>query len=206
MSVKYFNGFMQKIFLAFVIVCYGPSSSINAADQNPSSHEHGVGAVNIAFESGEIEIELEVPAEDIVGFENKPVTKSELASVKKGVSKLEQGDQIFIFPKSAGCVLEKTEIASVLIEKGADDHGHDDKHDHGHTQGHQESENNDQETHSEFLATYHFNCKNTDKVDYIFIEFFKMFSATEKLLVQFVSPSGQGAATVTPNSTKITLN
>ena len=102
--------FISKVALfGFIFFGWGFEAAL-AADITLESHEHGVGIINLVVDSGEVGIELEVPAEDIVGFESKPVSKRQKQLLKDGVLKLKKGEEIFIFQKKAGCILENVLI------------------------------------------------------------------------------------------------
>ncbi len=53
------------------------------------------------------------------------------------------------------------------------------------------------ETHSEIEAGYHFECDEPGKLTQLTVELFDAFPGTEKLKVQYVIESKQGAAELT---------
>ncbi len=219
---------ISKVALFGFIFLGGDLKAALAAEKNLESHEHGVGIINLVVDSGEVGIELEVPAEDIVGFESKPVSKNQKQLLKDGVLKLKSGEEIFIFQKQAGCNLENAEIVSSLLDGHAgvqerDNHGEEGKHSHGHSKKYQKHgdehegknkhkhehskkvENHEDAEHSEFVANYHFDCKDTSELKSVSVEFFRLFPSTQKLRVQFVGPNGQGSTTLTPTARNIIL-
>ena len=178
--------------------------SSRAADRNPEAHEHGVGVMNIAIQGNELEIELELPAENVVGFEHEDLTAAEKKSVQEAAAKLKKTANVIVLPKNAACELEKVEIESALLEDHDDhkDHGHKDDHDdHGKSKQH-----DDHGDHSEFAAHYHFECSKTDQLSYLDISLFKHFPSTHKLRVQYITSKGQGAANATQKLSRIKFN
>ena len=148
------------------------------------AHEHGVGRLNAVLDAKTLELELESPAMNLVGFEHLATTAADKAKVAAVRKQLEQPLALFSLPKAAGCVVSTQELESPLFgDKPEDDHDHatDGKgaaaHDHDH---------------SEIHAHYQFTCaspaalKNLDLAN-----LFKTFPATQKIQVQLIGPSGQ---------------
>ncbi len=149
-----------------------------------SAHEHGVGRLNAVLDGKSLQLELESPAMNLVGFEHLATTDADKAKLAAARKQLEQPLALFSLPKAAGCVVSTQELESPLFgDKPDDDHDHatDGKgaaaHDHDH---------------SEIHAHYQFTCatpaalKNLDLAN-----LFKTFPATQKIQVQLIGPSGQ---------------
>jgi len=186
------TAFVLMILTTFLTV------SSRAADRNPEAHEHGVGTMNIAIQGNEVEIELELPADNVVGFEHKAHTVAEKKRVQDAAAKLKKAANVVVLPEGAVCKLKKAEIKSALLED-FDDHGHKDDHDnHGKSEKH-----DDHGEHSEFAVHYHFKCAKTALVSILDISLFKHFPSTHKLRVQYVTPERQGAVQATPKSARI---
>ena len=175
--------------------------SSRAADRNPEAHEHGVGAMNIAIQGNEVEIELELPADNVVGFEHEARTAAEKKRVQNAAAKLKKAANVVVLPEGAACKLKETEIKSALLENH-EEYGHKDNHDdHGKSEKH-----DDGDEHSEFAIHYHFECAKTALISILDISLFKHFPSTYKLRVQYITPNGQGVVQATPKSARIKLN
>jgi hypothetical protein len=178
------------------------------------AHVHGIAALNLALEGKEVHVELESPAANIVGFEHAPSSEADHAALDKAVATLKEGDRLFKFNSDAGCRMEKAEVTSALLDEEhgehagghADDHGHGKKEAHGHDE-HQHEEHGHEDhgheehgggTHSDIDAAYHFECDQPGKLTQLTVELFEAFPGTEKLNVQYVIESKQGAAELTP--------
>lgn len=115
-------------------------------DHEPGSlgaHEHGVGRLNTVLDAKTLELELESPAMNLVGFEHLATTAADKAKVAAVRKQLEQPLALFSLPKAAGCVVSTQELESPLFgDKPEDDHDHatDGKgaaaHDHDHSEIH----------------------------------------------------------------------
>ena len=148
------------------------------------AHEHGVGRLNAVLDGKALELELESPAMNLVGFEHLATTDADKAKLAAARKQLEQPLVLFSLPKAAGCVVSSQELESPLFgDKPDDDHDHatDGKgaaaHDHDH---------------SEIHAHYQFTCANPTALKNLDLaNIFKTFPATQKIQVQLIGPSGQ---------------
>lgn len=154
------------------------------------AHEHGVGRLNAVLDGQALELELESPAMNLVGFEHAPSTDDDKAKVAAARAQLEKPLELFSLPKAAGCVVARQKLESPLFgdKPDADDHDEDD-HDEdvkdadGHEHHHE---------HSEIHAHYQFTCATPGALKNLDLgQVFKTFPATQKIQVQLISPSGQ---------------
>ena len=206
--------YLRKNFLTLALlspmVLFAPW--VSASEENDHEHEdeqehrqhdahvHGIGELNLALEGREVHVELDSPAANIVGFEHAPSSEADHAALDKAVATLKNGDQLFRFNKEAGCRLEDVQVASALIEEEHEGHAKEDpdKHSHEEKEGHDhEQDEHEDEVHSDIEAAYHFKCTEPDKIMQLSVEIFEAFPGTEKLKVQYVVESKQGAGELT---------
>ncbi|UVM51167.1 MULTISPECIES: DUF2796 domain-containing protein [unclassified Pseudomonas] len=155
-----------------------------------SAHEHGVGRLNAALDGQTLELELESPAMNLVGFEHAATTDADKAKVAAVRAQLEKPLVLFNLPKAAGCVVATQELESPLFgdTPDADDHDKEDAKD-GHEHHHD---------HSEIHAHYQFSCSAPGALKTLDLaNIFNTFPATQKIQVQLISPSGQQGVEVT---------
>lgn len=155
-----------------------------------SAHEHGVGRLNAALDGQTLELELESPAMNLVGFEHAATTDADKAKVAAVRAQLEKPLALFNLPKAAGCVVATQELESPLFgdKPDADDHDEEDAKD-GHEPHHD---------HSEIHAHYQFSCSAPGALKTLDLaNIFNTFPATQKIQVQLISPSGQQGVEVT---------
>jgi len=167
------------------------------------AHVHGIAALNLALEGQEVHIELDSPAANTVGFEHAPSSEADHSALDKAVATLKDGDRLFRFNAEAGCRMEKAGVTSALLDgehdvhadkhTGDRDHGKKDEHDHEKREHDHEGE-----THSDIEVAYRFECTQPGKLTQLSVELFEAFPGMEKLNVQYVVESKQGAAELTP--------
>jgi hypothetical protein len=153
-----------------------------------SAHEHGVGRLNAALDGQTLELELESPAMNLVGFEHAATSDADKAKVAAVRAQLEKPLALFNLPTAAGCVVASQELESPLFggkPDADDDHDEDAKDEHHHD-------------HSEIHAHYHFTCATPGALKTLDLaNIFNTFPATQKIQLQLIGPSGQQGVEVT---------
>lgn len=198
----------QNALLAVLAFLLFASPAAAQAKRELGAHEHGAGKLNIAIEKAKVELELEVPGDDIVGFEHKAKTTKQKAAIENAKKALAAGLTLFKLPAGAGCKLDtaKVELHTDEAEKKPaepvkkDAHGHGKK---GHAHGH--SHDHDEGGHTEFHANYTLTCASPDKLTEIVFDYFKSFKKAQKLTVSVVSDKGQKQYEVTRKSPRLTF-
>lgn len=151
------------------------------------AHEHGAAQLNVALDGKVLELQLESPAMNLVGFEHAAKSDADKAKVAAARSQLEQPQPLFGL-NAGDCKISKQELESPLFADHADTH----KHEHDHEKSH-DSE------HSDIHAHYTLDCQKPEELKQLNLgELFKRFPATEKIQVQLIGPNGQQGLELTP--------
>ncbi|PTR26990.1 DUF2796 domain-containing protein [Pseudomonas sp. GV085] len=184
---------MRRLLLALPFAML-PLIVAHAADEHDhehgslSAHEHGVGRLNAGLDGQTLELELESPAMNLVGFEHIATSDADKAKVAAVRARLEQPLGLFNLPKAAGCVVENQELESPLFgdkPEADEDHDEDAQDEHHHD-------------HSEIHAHYQFTCATPGALKTLDLaNIFNTFPATLKIQVQLIGPSGQQGVEVT---------
>lgn len=167
-------------------------------------HQHGVGSLNLVLDGHLVEIALESPAANLVGFEHAPKDAAERAALERSVAKLRDGERLFAFPSAAACRLAESSVSSALLEQGSASQ-EDQAHWDAQSPDADHDGDPDHETHADLDADYRFACTHPEKIDRLEVRLFALFPATQRLLVQYTTGQGQGAAELTPAKTRIDL-
>ena len=154
------------------------------------AHEHGVASLNVALDGQTLEIQLQSPAMNLVGFEHEAKSDADKAKVAAARQQLEKPQALFALPIEAKCALQDSELDSPLFG--------------GHA--HDEHEHADEHGHSDIDASYRFACANAEALQTLELgSFFGTFPGTEKLEVQLIGPSGQQGAELTPSNSRLSF-
>ncbi|MDF0731335.1 DUF2796 domain-containing protein [Pseudomonas entomophila] len=156
------------------------------------AHEHGVARLNAVLDGNTLELELDSPAMNLVGFEHAASTDADKAKVAAARQVLEQPLKLFGLASAAGCKEENQDLESPLFgdQPSAKDDDGDDDHDHEHGHDHE---------HSEIHAHYQLSCATPAKLTQIDLApLYKAFPQTQKINVQLIGPNGQKGVETTP--------
>ena len=186
--------------IACVIGLLAAPTALYAASLD--AHVHGVAELTIAIEGKSLEVQFASPAMNLVGFEHKATSAEQMATVKKVETQLNESDALFVITGNA-CKPAKA-VIDVSSLKGDGDSHSDKEHDHGHAHNHAHAPTDDQhheeepdDSHSEITAHYQFECKNETAVSSIAVQLFQRFPQIEKINAMWVTPTTQGAETLT---------
>lgn len=176
-----------------VILALGASAGSAAAEHAHGAHVHGVSRLNLAIERKRVELELEAPGADVVGFEHAARTAEDKAAVARAAGFLKAGDKLFAFPAGARCRL----LAAVVETPPAAD-----EHDHRRDGQSAQAETG----HTEFHVRYEFHCDRPGSLTHLeAANFFKRFPAAREIEARAITPGGQHAAELTPAAAKLTF-
>lgn len=157
------------------------------------AHEHGVASLNAALDGQVLELQLDSPAMNLVGFEHAAKSAADKAKVAAARAELEQPVQLFALA-AGGCKTSEVKLQSPLFG--------DDKHEHEHA----EHDHQHESEHSDIQAHYRFDCSKANDLQQLDLsEVFKRFPATEKIQVQLIGPSGQQGAELTPAQPRLSF-
>ena len=147
------------------------------------AHEHGVGTLNVALDGPTLELDLDGPSINLVGFEHIATTDADKAKVASARAQLENPLVLFNLPKAAECVVEAQDLESPLFD-AAPEEAAGAKAEHHH---------------SDIEAHYAFTCAKPEALKTLDLaQFFKTFPGTQKIKVQLIGGSGQQGSELTP--------
>jgi len=212
-----------------LLVTLAATSAIAEEKRQLGSHEHGVGALNIAIDGKTVAMEFTAPGADIVGFEYEATSEEDRTAVDNAVATLARPLDLFVLPDEAACSV--TQASAELESEGEHDgHDHDDHddhadhdakkhdddhagHDHGHDEhnhddhaGHDDHEDHaDEASHTEFHAEYTLTCANPEALTGITFAYFDTFENARELDVQVITGAGAQAFEVERDAPTLNL-
>jgi hypothetical protein len=177
------------------------TAQISIADEyrQHDAHEHGAAMLGLAQEGNTLQIELDSPAFNILGFEYAPGTAEEKETLVSAINVLNSGERLFSFPKSAKCSLVDSDVHSNLLESELDDE-HEAHDDHDHDEVHDEHKG-----HSDLEVVWSFNCLSPDDLKEIEITLFSEFKNLTDLDVDYITNTGQGSVELSPSNNVISF-
>lgn len=151
------------------------------------AHEHGVGEMQILVEDMQIEIIVNLPGVDFIGFEHENLSDEEKGAIHEKIEELESyGDTLISF---------KTKRFMNVILK--DLHVGDSEHEEGHEEGHEHE-------HMEFELHFTYSIDAGENIKSIYFDsFFKAFPTLSEVRWIMINESGQTAGKVDPSDSQI---
>ena len=159
------------------------------------AHEHGVARLDAALDGQSLELELQSPAMNLVGFEHAASSDADKAKVAAARKTLEQPLVLFGLPAAANCKVTEQKLESPLFGDKAD-------HENDAAEAKQGEEHHHE--HSEIHAHYHFTCASPQALEHLDLaRLFSTFPSTQKIQVQLIGPSGQQGTDLTPKQSSL---
>ena len=168
---------------ATILASSAPGAAESERQLGP--HQHGHGSLNLAVEGQTVQMELEVPGVDIVGFEYEAKTAEDRAKMEAAEKKLAQPLALFVLPGKAGCKVTSAKVS--IARESETDHDAHEHEDHAHRPKPTEHE----AEHSEFHAEYALSCSNVAAITTISFPYFDAFPNSAELAVTLITEKSQ---------------
>jgi Protein of unknown function (DUF2796) len=162
------------------------TAPVQAADQKASrphaGHRHGAASLNVSVDGRALQIGLDGPADNLLGFEHAPRNDTQKKTVARAEQLLRQPTQLFELPPGAECQAQPAAVEMKLPAAGSG------------------------ETHSEVEAQWRWECARPAALAHVDVGgLFKAFPRLKQLDVQIVTPNGQAAAVLKPGAPRVKL-
>ncbi len=141
------------------------------------SHQHGRAELMLAQEGNRVDILLESPAVNIVGFEHPASTTEEVATLASSRTALQSPERLFDF-QGKRCTATEVSLDLSAVEP---------------VSHHEQHEHDDLSEHGEISAHYRFHCVSGNELHSISMNLALHFPAIDVLQIQWVTDRGQGA-------------
>lgn len=136
-------------------------------------HQHGVARADIALDGATLVVMLELPLDDVVGFERAPRTAAERQRAAQALERL-GGAQVVVPDATAGCSAGPPEITAPELGLGTGTPG---------AQGH-----------ADLKATWLFACSPQARPAWVELRLFDALPRLQRIEVRAVTPQGQRRA------------
>jgi hypothetical protein len=150
-------------------------------------HQHGVATLQIAVDPGHVSVRLDIPLDNLLGFERAPRNDAERERAQAVVAQLRKGAELFRIDAAAGCTLQRTVLRSA--ELGLPDAAA--------APGRSE--------HADLEADYEFSCRDSHKAGAVSLGLFDAFARLQRIEVQALTPRGQLRAVLQRPNSRVAL-
>ncbi|MFZ3184788.1 MAG: DUF2796 domain-containing protein [Pseudomonas sp.] len=157
----------------------------HAEHSSLAAHEHGAAQLNVALDGNTLELALESPTMNIVGFEHAAVSANDQAAAAKARQQLQDPLALFSITPGADCSVSKLEVASPVFAAAP-------------------AATNNGSEHSDVDADYALTCNHPEQLQALELsELFKRFPAMQKIQVQLIGPKGQQGGELSPANPRL---
>ena len=152
------------------------------------AHVHGLAKLELVVEARQLNLRLEAPLDNLVGFERAPRTPAERKRVDEAVATLRAADGVFTPDPAAGCTLRSVALHSAVLKLGD-----------------ASSAKPMEAGHAELEAEVVFDCQDTARLGHVDTGLFKAFPRMRQLDAEGVTPSGQFKRSLKRPATRLSL-
>jgi len=159
-----------------------------AATPAPGAHAHGVAELRVVVDGAQLDIALESPLDNLLGFERPPRTDRERAAVRAMAAKLRQAQTLFVPTAAAQCTLAAVQLSSAALPADL----------LGEPKAAAVDAKMDDDGHADLDASFSFKCATPARLVGMEVGLMSAFPKFRKLNVQLVGPKGQSATVLRP--------
>lgn len=160
---------------------------LSAAAGEPHAHVHGRATLEVAIDGARLEVALETPLENVLGFEHAPRTDAQRAQVRAMAAKLRAVPGLLVPTPAARCTTTGVTIESgalppsLLAAPGGSAAGTPADAGDGH---------------ADLDASFAWTCAEPAKLDRLDVGLLAAFPGLKRVDVQVIGPRGQSASTL----------
>lgn len=146
------------------------------------AHVHGVASLDVAIEKGLLSIDLDTPADNLLGFEHAPRGAAEQQQADKIAALLGLPDKLFRLSPAAKCVAAKPTLNAPIL-----------------------SGKNLADEHSDIETNFTFFCANPAALANLDVLLFDAFPRLNSIKLQLAGPKGQRGMTLQKGQRSVSL-
>lgn len=171
--------------------------------EHVGKHVHGEAELTTVVDGNTLTIELNSPAMNVFGFEHKPSTDEQKATVETNETLLKQSAKLFTV-NGGDCKIQDTEVTIPFEEHEHEahheehKHEHEEAHDDTHVDEHvDEHEHEEHDVHSDVKSSYTYACADGNAIKSVSVNLFNQFTGFTRIDSAWVNSDKQGSVTLT---------
>jgi hypothetical protein len=172
----------RSVILATLLAAAPAAAADKTAPEQHPAHQHGSASLQVSLDGRALQIALESPSDNLLGFEHAPQNEAQKQTVARAEQRLKLPLQLFGTPPAAQCQPQPARVDMKLPAAGSG------------------------ETHSEIEAEWRWDCGKPDALIQLDVSgLFKAFPRLKQLKVQIVTAQGQKTAVLKPGAARLKL-
>ncbi|HEY4081617.1 MAG TPA: DUF2796 domain-containing protein [Burkholderiaceae bacterium] len=156
----------------------------------PGAHVHGMAELRVAIDAPQLEISLESPLDNVLGFEHAPRDDKQRAAVRVMAARLRQAQTLFVPTPAAHCRLTTVQLASAALPADL----------LGEKPAASPEASHDADGHADLDATFTFSCAAPSLLKGMDVDLMQAFAGFHKINVSVAGPAGQSSVVLTPGT------
>jgi hypothetical protein len=156
---------------------------IAQAAQGHRAHVHGVARMTLTLDGAQMQAELELPLDTLVGFERAPKTPSERDAAAAALARLRDTANVLRITPDKACQVAEGQVQAPVLEGGAAP----------------------RDGHADALLSLRYTCSETAPPQRVEVLLFQAFKRIERIDVQMVLPQGQAKAVLRRTAPNVNL-
>ena len=162
-------------------------ASLHAQAHEPGAHVHGVAELRVVVDGSQLQISLESPLDNLLGFEHVPRTDVQRTAVRQMARTLRDAGDVFAPTAAAHCRLTTVRLASSAALGESI-----------------EATPADGDGHADLDADFSWTCDAPQALAGVDVDLMRHFPNLRRLKVQVAAPSGQRALDLLPGRRSVT--
>jgi hypothetical protein len=152
----------------------------------PGAHVHGNATLQIAVDGPTVQLDLDSPLDNLLGFEHAPRSSKEKQAAQAMADTLRRPAALFILTPAAQCTPASVQLTAPVLNLGTPEAGAAQDGDH-----------------ADLEAGFAFNCRVPSALKDIEVKLFDAFPGIHRLDTQVAGPRGQAAAKLTTKQRRL---
>jgi hypothetical protein len=185
------------------------AGAIGPVSAQEPAHRHGAAELRIVVDGPQLQLALETPLDNLIGFEHAPRNDKQRTAVRAMAAKLRQPQKLFTPTPAARCTPVEVTLESAVLspellgEKKSAGAATGAEKPTAHEKEHAK-EGHAGEEHADLDASFTWRCEAPEQLKGMDVGLMQAFPGLRKLEMQVVGPRGQSAAQLTPAKRTVT--
>ncbi len=183
---------MKATIVIFLLISM---QTVLANDPSPlGAHTHGEGQITLIYHEGRLQIELQSPAANMLGFEHRPTTEQQWQALEQLSLTLNQPQRLVTLPPACKVTNVTVELP---YERSVSDEKHDDHHHAPSDTSHSYNTH-----HRDIHTRYTWLC-STPLMPTIRFNHFEIYAGFDKISVEWIVNGAQGITHLHKNKSSL---
>jgi Protein of unknown function (DUF2796) len=162
------------------------------------AHVHGLATLDVAIDGEALELNLDSPLANLVGFEHAPADAKEIQAIRDMARQFSRPEALFAPSLAALCSVKSVQLSSAALDAKLLAAA-------GVSAPPPNAADHDEDGHADLDARIVFRCERPQDLKRLEAKIFDAFPGMVQLDVQVVTPRRQSAAKLTANSNGLDL-